>query len=129
MNNNDAVFRSSAANKASDVTRLYDQVKFGFGAGDWTGRGITSSAAATNANANTGLSLVDNALLGLSNFSGKPVNADSILLKYTYYGDVDQNGQVDPDDLTVFANNFGRARVRRKSTATSISTAQSTPTT
>jgi hypothetical protein len=30
-------------------------------------------------------------------------------LKYTYYGDIDQNGQVDADDLTVFASNFGRA--------------------
>jgi hypothetical protein len=106
---NDAVFRSTAANKASDFTRLYDQVKFGFGGGNWAGRGITSSSAATNASANTGLSLVDNTLLGLTTFSGEAVNANSILLKYTYYGDVDQNGQVDPDDLTVFANNFGRA--------------------
>jgi hypothetical protein len=105
---NDAVFRSSAATKSADFSRLYDQVKIGFGAGNWTGRGITSSTAAGNANADTGLALVDNALLGNTTFSGQPVTADSILLKYTYYGDIDQNGQVDADDLTVFASNFGR---------------------
>ena len=31
-------------------------------------------------------------------------------MKYTYYGDIDQNGQVDADDLTVFASNFGRTQ-------------------
>ena len=46
--------------------------------------------------------------LAFPDFSGQTVNADSILLKYTYYGDIDVNGQVDADDLTVFANNFGR---------------------
>jgi len=106
---NDAVFQSSAATKASDFTRLYDQVKFGFGAGNWSGRGITSSTAAANANANTGLAIADNAALGLGAFSGERVTANSILLKYTYYGDIDMNGQVDADDLTVFASGFGRA--------------------
>ena len=46
--------------------------------------------------------------MGLTQFSGEPVDANSLLLKYTYYGDIDQNGAVDADDLTVFANNFGR---------------------
>ena len=44
----------------------------------------------------------------MTSFGGQAVTADSILLRYTYYGDVDQNGQVDADDLTVFASNFGR---------------------
>jgi hypothetical protein len=57
----------------------------------------------------TGLSVIDNGGLGLSTFAGQPVTANAILLKYTYYGDVDLNGQVHADDLTVFANNFGRA--------------------
>jgi hypothetical protein len=108
LNNNDAVLQSSAANKAADFARLHNQLRQGFNNGDWAGNGITSTTAATNANTDTGLSLVDNALLGLGNFSGQTVTADSILLKYTYYGDIDQNGQVDADDLTVFANNFGR---------------------
>jgi hypothetical protein len=108
MHDNDAVLQSSAASKAAYFTRLYNQVKQGFNRGNWQGLGITSATAAMNLNADTGLALVDNEVLGATTFSGQPVNADSILLKYTYYGDIDQNGQVDADDLTVFANSFGR---------------------
>jgi hypothetical protein len=106
---NDAVLHPAGANKQVEFMRLYNQVKQGFNMGNWQGLGITSTAAAANTAADTGLTVVDNALLGYNEFSGQPVNADSILLKYTYYGDIDQNGQVDADDLTVFANNFGRA--------------------
>jgi hypothetical protein len=106
---NDAVVQSSLFAKATDIGRLQNQLKQGFNNGTWQGLGITSSAAAANPAADTGLAIVDNGLLGYTDFSGQPVTADSILLKYTYYGDIDQNGQVDADDLTVFASNFGRA--------------------
>jgi hypothetical protein len=87
---------------------MYDQLKSGFDGSVWTGTGIASSSAATDPLGETGLSLVDNALLGATDFSGQTVNNDSLLLKYTYYGDIDLNGQVDGDDLTVFAQNFGQ---------------------
>jgi hypothetical protein len=109
LSSNDAIVQSSAANKAADFARLRNQVRQGFNNGNWEGLGITSATAAANAGNDTGVSVVDNAVLGLTNFSGQTVTADSILLKYTYYGDIDQNGQVDADDLTVFASNFGRA--------------------
>jgi PEP-CTERM motif len=108
LTDNDEITQSSAATKTADFARMYDQLKSGFAGGVWTGTGITSSTAATSVAADTGLSLVDNALLGATNFSGQTVNNDSLLLKYTYYGDIDLNGQVDGDDLTVFALNFGR---------------------
>jgi len=107
--NNDTVVNSTAANKTADFNRLYNQLKQGFNDGTWMGQGITSATAAANTNFDTGLSVIDNALVGYTDFSGQPVTADSILLKYTYYGDIDQNGQVDADDLTVFASGFGRA--------------------
>jgi len=107
-NNNDAIFKSTAAAKTTDFNRLYNQLRQGFNAGNWMGNGIGSTSAATNAARDTTLALVDNAVLGNTSFSGQPVTADSILLKYTYYGDIDLNGVVDADDLTVFANNFGR---------------------
>jgi len=109
LNDNDAVVQSNAASKAADFARLYNQLKQGFNNGDWKGLGITSATAVTNPNGDTGLTLVDNAIAAQAEFSGQPVTANSILLKYTYYGDIDQNGQVDADDLTVFASNFGRA--------------------
>ena len=70
------------------------------------GNGLSSSGAQNNTD--TTLELVDNAILGLTQFSGEPVDANSILIKHTYYGDIDLNGAVDADDLTVLANNFGR---------------------
>ena len=109
LNTSDLEIQSTAGNKAADFARLYNQVKQGFN--DGTGTASASPApppppirAPTRA-----CSLVDNALLGLHRLSRpRPVTANSILLKYTYYGDIDQNGQVDADDLTVFASNFGR---------------------
>jgi hypothetical protein len=108
MTDADLVAVSTAATKAADFAALYADLKQGFNQGDWKGLGITSSTAASNTNTDTGVTLVDNALLGLTDFGGQPVDANSLLLKYTYYGDIDQNGQVDADDLTVFAGNFGR---------------------
>jgi hypothetical protein len=104
----DIAVQTTPASKAADFAALYADVKQGFNQGDWKGLGVTSSTAAANANSDTGVTVVDNALLGLTDFGGRAVDANSILLKYTYYGDIDQNGQVDADDLTVFASNFGR---------------------
>jgi hypothetical protein len=108
LRTSDLEVQSTAGTKAADVARLYNQLRQGFAGGAWTGQGITSSTAATNPNADTGLSMGDNALLGYSVFTGEAVNANSILFKYTYYGDIDMNGRVDADDATVFGNNFGR---------------------
>jgi len=103
---NDLVLKPTAANKPALLSTLYDRLKSGYAGGAWIGSGLISSAAQSNPD--TTLALVDNAVLGLTHFSGELVDANSLLLKYTYYGDIDQNGAVDADDLTVFANNFGR---------------------
>jgi CubicO group peptidase (beta-lactamase class C family) len=108
LTDNDAIVQSSAANKTADFDRMYEQIKSGYAAGGWTGTGITSSEAAANPDIDTGLVMVDNAIFSYTGFSGQTVNENSILLKYTYYGDIDVNGQVDADDLTIFANNFGK---------------------
>jgi GH35 family endo-1,4-beta-xylanase len=106
LSNNDLIVNTTAANKAAVLNTLYGALSSGFAGGAWNGPGLVSSAARTNAE--TTLSLVDNALLGYTQFSGAAVDNNSILLKHTYFGDIDQNGAVDADDLTVFANNFGR---------------------
>jgi T5SS/PEP-CTERM-associated repeat protein len=108
LTDNDAVVQSSSAGKPADFERLYNQLKSGYATAAWNGAGINSSTAATDPDIDTGLTMIDNAIFGYTDFSGQTVNADSILLKYTYYGDIDVNGQVDADDLTIFANNFGR---------------------
>ena len=129
LNTSDLIVQSTAAEKAGEFATLYNQLRQGFNGGAWLGNGINSLAAATNANIDTGLALVDNGVFGFPTFSGQPVDDNSLLIKYTYYGDIDLNGQVDADDLTVFANNFGRRQAQRRSMATSTSTATWTPTT
>ena len=100
---------SSAATKTADFNRLYNQLKQGFNDGNWTGHGITSTVAAGNAATPT-QRLRSSTMRSWANTTSPASRstANSILLKYTYYGDIDLNGQVDADDLTVFANNFGR---------------------
>ena len=62
--------------------------------------GVNSSAAATDANADTALGYGDNAELGLTTFSGVALTGPEILVKYTYYGDADLSGVVDPSRST-----------------------------
>jgi subtilisin family serine protease/subtilisin-like proprotein convertase family protein len=104
--NNDLIINGPADTKNILLTTLYNRLKSGYANGAWNGNGIASSTAHNITD--TTLSLIDNAILGLTQFSGVAVDQNSLLLKYTYYGDIDQNGTVDADDLTVFANNFGR---------------------
>jgi hypothetical protein len=70
----------------------------------WSGKGITSSAAAADGSKITGLavSLNQNGSGGSPQptFDGQPVNANSILVKYTYNGDGDLSGAVDADDYS-----------------------------
>ncbi len=59
------------------------------------GPGITSSAFANNVDFNTVLGIAANVELGYTSFSGQTVDANDVLIKYTYYGDADLNGLVD----------------------------------
>jgi hypothetical protein len=59
------------------------------------GSGITSSAFASNPNLNTVLGIAPNSELSLSSFSGQAVDANDLLIKYTYFGDSNLDGQVD----------------------------------
>jgi hypothetical protein len=95
-----------------DFGYYYQRVRTGYNGGNWLGLSpagsIFSTAAANDPSLATSLNIVDNSLLGLTTFGNWSVDASNILIKYSYYGDVDLNGQVNADDLTVFGNNFGR---------------------
>jgi hypothetical protein len=76
---------------------------------DTSKTGITSTLGQ-----NTGgvaiLSLFNNALFGVTDYpfgSGTTVGANAIVGKYTYIGDTDWNGQVDPQDYTAIDANLG----------------------
>src|SRR4029079_16071779 len=67
------------------------------------GRLISSSATGT-----TGLGYADNAVLSpvKTTFPGQTVDASSLLIKFTYFGDSNLDGQVDVGDLGILATNW-----------------------
>jgi len=69
----------------------------------WAGNGIVSSAAAP-APITYGLGYAQNDMLFLPYdvFSGEPVDSSTILVKFTYSGDLNLDGCVDDNDVTFF---------------------------
>jgi autotransporter-associated beta strand protein len=65
------------------------------------GRIITSSGTAT-----TRVGYGDNAVLGKTTFGGLSVDTSSMLIKYTYAGDADLDGDADGVDIGTWATNF-----------------------
>ena len=76
----------------------------GYASGAWNGNGINSSTAAANAGMTLGMA--DNASLGLSTFGGGAVDSTSILVKYTYNGDLNFDGMVNGVDLSILGSSW-----------------------
>jgi autotransporter-associated beta strand protein len=93
-----------------NLANITNQIKQGFNGGDWIGEGITSSTASTNPTHLTALGVILNnngsgiriyglgTTLGL--FDGANPAITDVLVKYTYYGDANLDGQVDGSDYT-----------------------------
>ncbi len=76
----------------------------GYAGGAWSGAGLTSSKAATGPDVGkTALGYAEASALALGNFAGQAVDGTSVLVKYTYYGDANLDGQVDISDLGALA--------------------------
>src|SRR5262249_61357599 len=59
---------------------------------------------------NTILAVIDNALVGVTDWpqgSGHTIDANSVIGKYTYFGDMDLDGQVTSGDYGVLDANLG----------------------
>ncbi|HEY7089166.1 MAG TPA: glycosyl hydrolase family 28 protein, partial [Tepidisphaeraceae bacterium] len=65
-----------------------------------------SQLASSSATATTRLGYGDNAVLGKSTFAGQSVDTSSVLVKYTYAGDADLDGDADGVDIGTWATNF-----------------------
>ena len=84
----------------------------GVGNGTWDGTGITSAVAAQSNALNPesrSIGYADNGTLPLgmkASFRGQPVDATSILIAYTRTGDVDLDGVVGDNDVTVVGANY-----------------------
>ena len=75
----------------------------GFAGMSWTGRGIVSSAAAADP-ITFGVGYAQNDMLfaPYDVFSGETVDPSSVLVKFTYAGDMNLDGCVDDNDVTFF---------------------------
>jgi hypothetical protein len=83
----------------------------GYNGGAWTGTGLTSTAARNDPLDKTalGYAIASDVLEnvgGVYTFKGQTVTATSVIVKYTYYGDADLNGQVDVADLGRLASHW-----------------------
>ena len=85
----------------------------GYAGGNWTGSGLTSSAAAeaaTEPGPKTALGYADASDLFTSFpalWNGTVINESSMLVRYTAFGDANLDGQVNLADFNALAANFG----------------------
>jgi hypothetical protein len=86
LSDNDLLINYSGGSPINDIIGA---LQSGYNSGSWNGTGITSSLAN-----------------GTTNALGYADNGTSVLVKYTYYGDADLNGQVDINDLGELASNW-----------------------
>jgi len=96
---------------ASPFTAILAQVAAGCSGGAWDGAGVTSSHAATHPQALTAVGVIDNSdpeigIGGLAAFAGAPVDATSVLVGYTWYGDANLDGVVDSNDYDRIDSNW-----------------------
>ena len=94
LGGNDAVVHDGSA------AALTAAAARGFANGSWTGPGLDSWAAAADPRHLTGVGVVANAAAAYPTFDGVPVVAADVLLKVTYYGDVNLDGVVTAADYT-----------------------------
>ncbi len=101
-----------AEGAASPLTSIRDWIASGLdlaGGGHWDGLGIRSSAAAGSADHLTALGVLDNGnavVGGKTQFAGEAVDATSVLVAYTWWGDANLDGVVDANDYDVIDRNF-----------------------
>jgi autotransporter-associated beta strand protein len=91
------------------LANVYDQVKQGYNGGHWNGTtGITSSTAAGDPTHLTALAVIQNSqdqtpggptLYG--SFDNNGASNSDVLVKYTYYGDANEDGSVTTADYTL----------------------------
>ncbi len=93
-----------------NLSTINNQVASGYNNGTWTGEGITSSTAATNTTHLTALgAIANNNGLGSPldpSFDSVSVALNTVLIKYTYYGDSNLDGQDDGSDYTRIDNGY-----------------------
>ncbi len=107
---NDLVVQATTETRAALLDHVLAKLTSGFAAGGSNGTGINSTAAAADAGHLTALGVMLNEFFEgfpyYFEFSGVEVDTNSILVKYTFYGDSDLSGVVDGSDYAAIDNGF-----------------------
>ncbi len=99
---------TSATNSYYTYSQLIGVIKSGYANGNWSGPGImSSSAAASGGHTALGVAKATDLFASFpATFSGQTVTDTDVLVKYTYYGDTNLDGQVDVTDLGKLATHW-----------------------
>jgi hypothetical protein len=111
LSDGDMLLNYAGASQLAAVQAMINSARNG---GTWDGGGITSTNARDNAQHNATLGAMEAAdytnATGLTTFSGEPIDATAVLVKFTYYGDTDFNGRVNFDDYVRTDTGFNNHR-------------------
>ena len=104
MGDNDMILKYAPANEAATNTQVFNLLQSGITTNiDWSGTGITSSEANYDANFSIGargVGFMDNNDWGDTSFDGVALaDFNQVLIKFTYYGDVNCDGIFDSQDV------------------------------
>lgn len=104
LGDNDLILNYAAGGRAAADALVFNLLSSGITpAGDWSGTGITSSEANYDANFGIGaraLGWIDNNDVQYSSFDSVPLaDFNQVIVKFTYYGDVDLSGTFDATDV------------------------------
>lgn len=98
---------------ASPVAAIKVALASGYAGGSWNGSGINSGVAAVDPEGRTAVGYAEAADIGSpAAWLGQSVDATSILVRHTLYGDADLSGTVDLADFSTVAANFNSSAAR-----------------
>mgnify|MGYP000333166257 CR=1 FL=1 len=115
LTNNNLIVRATEStryNVLNQITELIQRAR-NSQSSVWTGPGITSTSAIFDPLMGLGVMLNDrgNGLPKYELFAGEPVDANAILVSYTFIGDADLNGVVNADDYFLIDKGITRGPV------------------
>jgi hypothetical protein len=113
LNDNDAVMPHAPGQAATALARTRELLRAGFNGGAWNGNGIASTEAGVTPRSD-GFGYASNGtqLGNLTSFSGVTgLTGDEIIIRFTYMGDANLDGQVNGLDFNLLAPNFGQPGV------------------
>jgi hypothetical protein len=92
---------------STPVSAVRSLIISGYAGGTWTGNGIvTSGTPPLGASAGLGYAQGNDPAIALTDLSGQSFGASDSLVKYTYLGDGDLDGDVDGVDVGLWSGNF-----------------------